>query len=494
MGRSINQFPFYIFFLPIFFILHTVNEYYGLIPFPVAGKLLFFYLLLSGVLLLSGKLIFRSVEKAGWWTISILVVFYFFGAVHDFAKNLEPHFLPTSYKFILPLLFIFFILVTILVKKAKTRSSKTNVFLNTLFGIFVLLEGLLFLLNAATHKEKILSFSRKNEPLNIHISPGKHLAPDIFFIVFDEYASSASLKKYLGFNNGTFDSILQHNGFYIVKDSRSNYNVTPLSVASTFNMDYFNKSFEGEKLTAEMLMRSDKEVEISQVPALLESIGYTIKNFGQFDLRNHPALTAEFYNEYPGNAIHLQTLWGRIQKDIWWNVATRLNPGIQKEIIKKEAGANVKNFDSILKEMETENETPKFVYGHILMPHTPYYFDKYGHPLKAPRFFAYGAERDSLYLNQLIYTNAWIYELLKNINPNGNRPRVIVIEGDHGYRTPGIDSREKEFMNLNSFYFSDRDYSLLNDSVSPVNTFRIIFKKYFHANLPFLKDSTILLN
>jgi hypothetical protein len=46
-------------------------------------------------------------------------------------------------------------------------------------------------------------------------------------------------------------------------------------------------------------------------------------------------------------------------------------------------------------------------------------------------------------------------------------------------------------MDLNTYYFSDGNYSTLYDSISPVNSFRVILNKYFKTGLPLLKDSTI---
>ena len=74
------------------------------------------------------------------------------------------------------------------------------------------------------------------------------------------------------------------------------------------------------------------------------------------------------------------------------------------------------------------------------------------------------------------------------------RERVVVIEGDHGYGyhdNPALS--EREFSNLNAYFFSDKNYQSLYPTISPVNTFRIILNKYFCKNLPLLKDSSSFL-
>ena len=47
------------------------------------------------------------------------------------------------------------------------------------------------------------------------------------------------------------------------------------------------------------------------------------------------------------------------------------------------------------------------------------------------------------------------------------------------------------FETFSSFYFPDGDYQNLNDSIQPVNTFRIILNKFFGSNYPMLGDSMI---
>ena len=96
------------------------------------------------------------------------------------------------------------------------------------------------------------------------------------------------------------------------------------------------------------------------------------------------------------------------------------------------------------------------------------------------------------YLNQVIYTNSLLKELIQLVPVDSGRGRVVIIEGDHGFRDYDQPAkREKEFMNLNTYYFSDHDYSMLHDSISPVNSFRVVLNKYFCQALPLLKDSTI---
>jgi hypothetical protein len=131
-----------------------------------------------------------------------------------------------------------------------------------------------------------------------------------------------------------------------------------------------------------------------------------------------------------------------------------------------------------------------------MLPHRPAYLDRNGNPRMITGQDHLDRIHDSLYLEQLIYANTWIDSLAKAATTTQRtRPLVLIIEGDHGNRFAkwGEAIREKHFMNLNTYYFPDKDYSMLYDSISPVNSFRVVLNKYFQAGLPLLKDSTIRL-
>ena len=62
--------------------------------------------------------------------------------------------------------------------------------------------------------------------------------PDVYLIIADEYADSASLKQIFNFDNSAFQNALRSRGFHIVENSKSNYNFTPFAMASLFQMNF----------------------------------------------------------------------------------------------------------------------------------------------------------------------------------------------------------------------------------------------------------------
>ena len=97
------------------------------------------------------------------------------------------------------------------------------------------------------------------------------------------------------------------------------------------------------------------------------------------------------------------------------------------------------------------------------------------------------------YIGQLEYTNSLILKLVNDIKHYRNNNCIIIVLGDHGSRffEKISDKEDEHYTILSSFYFPDHDYQALYDSISHVNIFRSIFRKYFgedQARLPDKQD------
>jgi hypothetical protein len=82
------------------------------------------------------------------------------------------------------------------------------------------------------------------------------------------------------------------------------------------------------------------------------------------------------------------------------------------------------------------------------------------------------------------YINRRMLEAVDTILSNSGTPPIIVIQGDHG---PWLQTREKRFWILNAYYLPDRNDELY-PSISPVNTFRLVFNSYFGGQYEMLED------
>src|SRR5215510_14380243 len=117
--RSQNKNLLFIFFLPVFFVLHGINENFGLIPSPVVFRLSTYYFIVTiGIIGLSFFLL-RKADTSAVFSFYLLSVFFLFGAFHDFLKSVIKNSFFGSYTFLLPLIFIITVLFFISLKKRE---------------------------------------------------------------------------------------------------------------------------------------------------------------------------------------------------------------------------------------------------------------------------------------------------------------------------------------------------------------------------------------
>lgn len=147
----------------------------------------------------------------------------------------------------------------------------------------------------------------------------------------------------------------------------------------------------------------------------------------------------------------------------------------------------------------TEIQGPKFVFAHILAPHDPFVFDEEGNSAyrrtpfsmnNDPEFTAgYGWDEYSMaYVAELKYLHREVLNLVKTIINESDTPPVIILQGDHGIPRSGNYSAQFEI--YNAYYFAGNEYVKVADTISPVNSFRLVFNTIFGTDYPMLKNES----
>jgi hypothetical protein len=92
------------------------------------------------------------------------------------------------------------------------------------------------------------------------------------------------------------------------------------------------------------------------------------------------------------------------------------------------------------------------------------------------------------YRDQVIFLNKQLELVLTEILARSATPPVIILQGDHG---SVIESPERRMAILNAYYLPDGGEELLYESISPVNTFRLVLSHYFGDRSTFLEDRAL---
>ena len=410
----------------------------------------------------------------------------------------------SSYTFLFALISVLSVALLLWLRRKRPELLQATRYLNLLILLLIALELFTTLYDLSTGQREKMQLGYGLPPLpdneKYTTRPDSSL-PDIFLVVFDEYASSSALKKYVAFDNSRTDSLLRARGFYIADSSSSNYNSTPHSLASLLTLRYFPKKLEGAPSDPRGMLLAQQAYRQAPLPDWLADRGYRILNFGLMDLQAAAAPAESYFNRDLKASFTHENLPRRVHMEIWWKLVTwfpALNVGSDnwKEIQKKELDLFRQNWTSLKRAWSDTAAAPRFVIGHFMLPHHPFNMDRNG-IRRELHSFDKSKWRDSLYLDQLLYSNQLIDTLTRQMEVASRRPRVLIIMGDHGFRDneQPIEERirPKQFQNLTAIYFSDQDYHQLYPSITPVNGIRVIVNKYFGYDLPLLADSTIML-
>lgn len=493
----------FLFLLPVFFIYSGYNELFGFLPphFVFLNMLA----LVAGMLIMFGILFFvyKDLNKASLATFLITTYFLLFGFLHDSLKKIAPNTFFITYTFLLPATILFITLIVFFIKKNKGFFLEAFTYLNLLMLALIVSEIpnsiKRYRLDKSVHNLIDFRFQTYNE-YQPKQSISDSAKPDIYFLVFDAMASTKSLQQGFSKNNSSLDSLLKQKKFAVIADASANYNWTIHSLSTTLNMQYLPDFIAPVMNDPKAYFWGSASILDNSLTAILKKEGYQIHQYQPISFNNPDWPRKTQFQDMKDKHYYFKTLPGRIYRDVFWNylrVKNNYVKNIQVSLLNERIQQKNKDLHTtlaLIKNTCTSLGQAKFVYGHFMIPHDPYAFTKSG-TLRRITIKDLGTNKveTDLYFDQVLYANKVINELVTYIQKKGKKNTVIIIEGDHGYRhTNKKDLAQYTFQNLNAIYFPDHNYEMLYNSISPVNTFRIVLNKYFNAQLPLLKDTSIL--
>jgi hypothetical protein len=320
---------------------------------------------------------------------------------------------------------------------------------------------------------------------------------DVYYLIFDRYASGRTLREVYGYDNDPFLGSLRGDGFFVAEESLANYPKTAHSLAASLNMMYLDQIGASAGPDSDDWAPILASLQGSRTAMAFKELGYRYEHVGSWwePTRLDPAADRshdpEGVSEFSG--VLLETT-------MWPALATGL--GFDVSFERKQYERVQYQFNTV--ERIARDPKPTFTFAHFLLPHPPYVFDEEGG-------FVSPQEADSIgdgraYLDQLRYTNSRISELVLDLlsGPDEDDP-IIVIQSDEGPHPPGLIADETHYdwtlagdpelglklRILNAYYLPGNGIDPY-ESISPVNTFRLIFSRYFGADLPLLEDRTFV--
>lgn len=450
------------------------------------------------LLLLLSNWLLRDTQRAGIIVSGFLVMFFSFG---HFLAFIEETWTLTNFA-IGKHGYLWLTIWTILLASFTYVFIKTRIRLNNLTSILniVAISLVVFpLFNIGSYKLRSAdgrhNFKRaKSTVFHAADWKGPDKLPDIYYIILDRYADSDTLKEIYNFDNREFLAYLSTKGFYVALESKSNYLKTAHSLASSLNMEYVNY------LSDEVGKESDDwsvlytMLQDYKVWRFLKGKGYKFIHFGSWwgPTWNNKYADINFTFDLLPHFFYILYQ------------STMLYPiGLKLDIFDIRLVQWKRELHHFGKLAEIPNiKEPTFVFAHLLITHDPYVFDRNGEFLTREESFK--RSRKEHYVNQVIIANKKLRQLIEKLLSLSSVPPIIIVQSDEGpwpqrflLDPPNFDWRQaskkelREKMGiLNAYYLPNADKSHLYKSITPVNTFRLIFNLYFKTNLELLSDES----
>ncbi|MCP4703998.1 MAG: hypothetical protein GY865_05255 [candidate division Zixibacteria bacterium] len=480
--------PFLIAVFPILFLFSqnvlVLNVSETAIPIIINLVVTFFLLILV-------NLIIKDKLKTALIVTVVILLFFSYGHLLNLAIYLDYSIGDNYDMLVFPILILLFGVILVFTYKTKKNLIKFNYFLNTVFGLLVsfqiLSAGCAIVLNPESEEITSRLTTSSVAPSNL---------PDIYYIILDGYGRQDVLNEIYKYDNSDFIHDLRSRGFYVADSSHSNYCTTTHSVTSALNLDYLHNLIDIDYNTFGSGPLSSL-VSNNRVFNFLKKFGYktvafaTGYAFTELDSTDHyfsPRITVSEFENFLLNYTPIPFF-----------VKNRKN---QFDLHRDKINFI---FDKLgdLKQIEG----PKIVFAPILSPHPPFVFDQDGGNIQRNWPFSY-ADGDHFnnqggkaskyiigYRNQAKYISKRVITTIDRILENsGENQPIIIIQGDHGpgmglrWETASKSDMHERFSILNAYYLPHYDGRDIYRSITPINSFRVIFNNYFGATLKLIPE------
>ena len=325
------------------------------------------------------------------------------------------------------------------------------------------------------------TYSTDMNPISV-----QHQSPDVYYILPDAYAGFKSTEMYWNFDNSDFKNYLTENGFYITEDSYANYDYTAASVPSTMNMTYGYG--DGDPI---------------DIPRQNNGNWPIFDNFRSKGYTTFFIESGLYLDFHINNVDHklcspsdmLDTFFVRAMFERSMILPVGVEFFLQGDLRDK-VNCSFDELDKILK----NDKTPKFVFTHVMSPHSPFVFGPTGGSPASifSNIDNLSAYKSNLYIDQIQFVNYKLEHIIDKLL-NTDNPPIIIIQSDHGKRGTANDDEpavrnDKQLNNFRAYYIPNGDRNIELENASPVNTFRVLFNTYFDYNYELLENKFYILN
>lgn len=446
--------------------------------------LVFAFLLALLVFFLS-HLVMKSKIKASLLSTGFLILFWNYDLLYQGLHI----FLGFRQRTVLVVALLLFALLLFLLKRAVKveKLAVINTVLVVVFSFLVAINLLTIVpaeINKSGVRTEIIEDGRE-----FRVESELTKAPDIFLLIFDEYARIDTMQAEWGYDNSDFADHLAGEDFFLATGSRVRYTSTILTMPELLNITHYSSEMPAEELI-HLYYNSylvsyfhHKGYDVYFLDGYSHPLRGTLPDYIEYiSFQDTQGYVYNFFHDAFNALLLDRSILGPFEHLFGFN-----QPGLFYY-------EGNRAFFEYIKHDFPERESPKFVFAHLWFPHLPYVFDREGNLTNnRVHFFQYleqsPEERREMYLEQYIYATEIMKAMIEAIKEKNKRDVIIIFQSDHGPRADSAGSEEPDnaFKVLNAIYFPDGDYSDLHEDITPVDTMRVVLNQFFGEDYEMLE-------
>lgn len=320
---------------------------------------------------------------------------------------------------------------------------------------------------------------------------------DIYYLIVEDHGAPRTLSQYLDVpDDDGFYHWLADQGFDVLRETRSNYGRTPLSMASSMNMTYLDELAAAMGPDEPSHRPLDQMVRDSQATAFLKERGYS-----------YVLLGSQYYLTAKSPVADVNPTFAQTSDFIGVLTEYTILPAIANLLgFEDELSDRRRNYDAAVWDLQTFSQLvdlpgPKFVFMHLFLPHEPWVVDAEGGYVTEQA--DEGRSFPERYRTQWSFVHRQMTSLIQGLldKPEETRPIIILTtdEGPNPRDMPETENNidwasatdaqlDQKFAIFAAYYLPGVSNTCMYAGMSSVNTFRLVFDLYFDANLPLLPD------
>ena len=425
-------------------------------------------------LLLCSLIVTRSSEKAVISATILTLVMTNFSFLESLLKLPFPY---IKYWHAMPIILVIALHIVWLIFKFLDKDLLAEIakVVGLVFGVLVMLNIVMSVPKIITRieaKQELNAIDQAQQ--NVNVVEGENKKPNIYLLLFDEYANFPQMEEYYGYDNAPLREFLDQYNFNVSYPSQNESVNTVTIITNLVNLDYIVEDETTTDAEKEVLRKN------GALYSLLKEYGYDIQTIETGDFLSDNSIGASSQKNQAGTVNGETLAYLAINKSVFYPFYTLSVADTVKDVV------NLANYIASDEFVISDGNTFTMIY--FLFPPQPFVVDEDGNPISVSHSVDW--EDNQYYLGQYKYATKLMLPMVENIiekDPNA----VILLQSDHGARAAGADSKPSgkftfEAMKnpLNAVYFAGEELNI--EGLSSVNTLRTILNKTLGTDLAML--------